>query len=184
MTRRDEGGAPPRYDRAVVVALLIAVTALAWAYTAHQANVMDEMDAAMWRQMSMSMNEMAPSWTPLGALFLFVMWTAMMAAMMVPGTAPMVMAFATINRRRRERGAPYVPTAVFLAGYLVVWAGFSIVATALQWLLQRTGLLTTMMQSASYYLSAALFLTAGLYQFSPLKERCLSYCRSTAGFIL
>jgi predicted metal-binding membrane protein len=184
MTRQHESDAPPRYDRAVVVALLIAVTALAWAYTAHQATVMDDMDAAMWREMSMSMNEMAPSWTPLGALFLFVMWTAMMAAMMVPGTAPMVMAFATINRRRRERGAPYVPTAVFLAGYLAVWAAFSIVATALQWLLQRTGLLTTMMQSASYDLSAALFLAAGLYQFSPLKERCLSYCRSTDGFIL
>jgi predicted metal-binding membrane protein len=184
MTRQHESGAPSRYDRAVVVALLIAVTALAWAYTAHQANVMDNMDAAMWREMSMSMNEMAPSWTPLGALFLFVMWTAMMAAMMVPGTAPMVMAFATINRRRRERGAPYVPTAVFLAGYLVVWAGFSIVATALQLLLQRMGLLTTMMQSASYYLSAGLFLAAGLYQFSPLKERCLAYCRSTDGFIL
>jgi predicted metal-binding membrane protein len=184
MTRRDEGGAPPRYDRAVVVALLIAVTTLTWAYTAHQANVMDDMDAAMWREMSMSMNEMAPSWTPLGAFFLFVMWTAMMAAMMVPGTTPMVMAFATINRRRRERGAPYVPTVVFLAGYLVVWAGFSIVATALQWLLQRMGLLTTMMQSASYYQSAALFVAAGLYQFSPLKQRCLAYCRSTDGFIL
>ena len=92
-------GAPRRRDRAIVIALLVAITALAWAYTVHQANMMDAMDAAMWRQMSMSMNEMAPSWTPLGALFLFVMWTAMMAAMMVPGTAPMVMAFATINRR-------------------------------------------------------------------------------------
>jgi predicted metal-binding membrane protein len=49
---------------------------------------------------------------------------------------------------------------------------------------QMTGLLTTMMQSASYYWSGALFFAAGLYQFSPLKERCLTYCRSPAGFIL
>ena len=118
------------------------------------------------------------------ALLLLAMWSAMMAAMMVPGASPMVVAFTTINRRRRERSAPYVPTAVFLLGYLIAWTGFSILATALQWLLQMTGLLTTMMQSASYAWSAALFLIAGLYQFSPLKERCLTYCRSPDGFIL
>jgi predicted metal-binding membrane protein len=177
-------GTPRRRDRAIVIALLVAIAALAWAYTVHQANLMDAMDAAMWRQMSMSMNEMAPSWTLLSALLVFVMWTVMMAAMMVPGATPMVLAFAAINRRRRERDSVYVPTAVFVAGYLVVWAGFSIFATALQWLLQCMGLVTTMMQSASYYLSAALFLAAGLYQFSRWKEACLAYCRSPDGFIL
>ena len=146
--------------------------------------MMDEMEAAMWRDMNMSMNGMEPSWTAIDAALLFVMWSAMMAAMMVPGASPMVAAFATINRRRRQRSAPYVPTAVFLLGYLIVWAGFSVVATALQWLLQATGLLTTMMQSASHYWSAALFLAAGLYQFSPLKERCLAYCRTPDSFIL
>jgi len=104
--------------------------------------------------------------------------------MMVPGIFPMVSAFAAINRRRRERGAPYVPTAVFVAGYLAVWAFFSILAIALQRLLQSTGLVSTMMQSASYFLSAALFLAAGLYQFSPLKQTCLAHCRSPDGFIL
>jgi predicted metal-binding membrane protein len=167
---RGGGGARLRYDRAIVIALLVAVAGLAWAYTAYQANSMNEMDAAMWREMAMSMNEMPPSWTPLGAFLLFVMWTAMMVAMMVPGVTPMMVAFATINRRRRERALPYVPTAVFLADYLVIWAGFSILATALQWLLQRIGLVTTMMRSASYPMSAVLFLAAGLYQFSPLKR--------------
>jgi predicted metal-binding membrane protein len=171
-------------DRIVVAGLLFVVAALAWLYTVHQARVMDAMEAAMWRDMNMSMNGMEPSWTPLDALLVFIMWSAMMAAMMVPGAASMVAAFATINRRRRERGAPHVPTAIFLAGYLSAWAGFSLVATALQWLLQKTELLTTMMQSASYAFSAALFLAAGLYQFSPLKERCLDYCRSPDGFIL
>jgi predicted metal-binding membrane protein len=153
---------------------------LAWAFTVHQAMMMDEMEAAMWRDMNMSMNGMEPSWTPIDILLVFVMWSAMMAAMMVPGASPMVAAFATINRRRRERQAPYVPTAVFLA----VWAGFSLLATALQWLLQATGLLTTMMQSTSHYWSAVLFLGAGLYQFSLLKERCLAYCRTPDSFIL
>jgi predicted metal-binding membrane protein len=177
-------GSLPKHDKIVVAALLLVVAASAWAFTVHQAMLMDEMEAAMWRDMNMSMNGMEPSWAPVDALLLLLMWSAMMAAMMVPGASPMITAFATINRRRRERNAPYVPAAVFLLGYLIAWAGFSILATALQWLLQMTGLLTTMMQSASYYWSAALFFAAGLYQFSPLKERCLTYCRSPDGFIL
>jgi predicted metal-binding membrane protein len=173
-----------RHDRIVVAGLLLLVAALAWAFTVHQATLMNEMEAAMWRDMNMSMNGMQPSWTAIDAALLFAMWSAMMVAMMVPGASPMVAAFATINRRRRQRSAPYVPTTVFLLGYLIAWAGFSVIATALQWLLQATGLLTTMMQSASYYWSAALFLAAGLYQFSPLKEMCLAYCRTPDGFIL
>jgi predicted metal-binding membrane protein len=77
-----------------------------------------------------------------------------------------------------------VPTALFLLGYLIIWCGFSIVATALQWLLQTIGLLTTMMQSSSHYWSAALFAVAGLYQLSPLKEMCMAYCRSPDVFVL
>ena len=122
-------GALTRPDRVVVAALLLLVAMLAWAFTVHQARLMDAMDAAMWRDMNMSMNGMEPSWTLIDAALVFVMWSAMMAAMMVPGAAPMIAAFATINRRRREREAPYVPTAVFLAGYLVVWSGFSLIAT-------------------------------------------------------
>jgi predicted metal-binding membrane protein len=177
-------GALPRTDRIIVAGLLLLVAALAWAYTVHQAIQMEEMDAAMRRDMNMSMNGMTPSWTLVDAILQFLMWSAMMAAMMVPGASPMVTAFATINHRRRQRSAPHVPTAIFLLGYLVAWAGFSIAATALQWLLQSTGLLTTMMQSASHTWSALLFVAAGLYQFSPLKDMCLTYCRSPDGFIL
>lgn len=174
----------PVRDRVAVLVLLGAVTVLAWAYTIQQAHLMQEMDAAMWRDMDMSMNAMKPSWTLVTAVLLFLTWAVMMAAMMLPGTSPMIQAFATINRRRRERTEPYVPTVLFVAGYLVVWSVFAALATALQWLLQTTGLVTTMMQSASSYFSAALFLAAGLYQFSPLKQRCLTFCRSPDSFIL
>ena len=185
MSKQDfDAGAPIRRDRWIVAALLVVVTAAAWAFTIDQARQMDAMDAAMWRDMNMSMNGMEPSWTLPDTVLVFVMWSAMMAAMMVPGTAPMVATFSTIQRRRRERNAPYVPTAVFLLGYLVVWSGFSALATLVQFLLQKAELLTTMMQSGSYIFSAVLFLAAGLYQFSPLKERCLAYCRSPDGFIL
>ncbi|MGI8525701.1 MAG: DUF2182 domain-containing protein [Pseudolabrys sp.] len=181
---KQNGGARLRHDRLVVIALLAAVTALAWVYNVHQAHEMAAMEAGMRRDMNMSMNGMAPSWSPLDIALMLAMWSVMMAAMMVPGSAPMIAAFATINRRRRARGAPYVATSGFLAGYLLVWAAFSALATAMQWLLQASGLLTTMMQSASYLFSAALFLAAGAYQFSPLKAHCLSLCRSPDGFIL
>jgi predicted metal-binding membrane protein len=174
----------PRRDRIIASGLLLLVGALAWAFTVHQSIRMDEMDAAMWRDMNMSMNGMEPTWNAIDAVVLFVMWSAMMAAMMIPGASPMITAFATINHRRRARAAPYVPTTAFLLGYLIVWAGFSVMATALQWLLQKLGLLTTMMQSSSYYWSAALFGAAGLYQLSPLKETCLAYCRSPDAFVL
>ena len=177
-------GALSGRDRFIIILLLLLVCTSAWLFMAHQAMVMDEMEAAMWRDMNMSMNGMEPSWDATDAALVFVMWAVMMAAMMLPGLIPMVTAVAAINRRRRERGAPHVPALIFLSGYLVAWAGFSVLATALQWLLQTRGLLTTMMQSTSYFWSAALFLAAGLYQFSPLKERCLAYCRSVDGFIL
>jgi len=180
----NDPSAVARHDRIVVAALLLLVIALAWLFTVDQARQMDAMEAAMWRDMNMSMNGMEASWTPMDALLVLAMWSAMMAAMMVPGAAPMVTAFSTINRRRRERAAPYVPTIIFLLGYLVVWCAFSALATLLQFLLQKAELLTTMMQSGSNVFSAVLFLAAGLYQFSPLKERCLAYCRSPDGFIL
>lgn len=180
----DTGAAPVRVDKLAVAALLIVVIALAWAYTVLQTLDMQAMEVAMKRDSGMSMNDMRPSWGLADTALMFAMWTVMMAAMMVPGATPMVTAFATINRRRRQRSAPYVPTAVFLAGYVAAWAAFSVAATALQWLLQRTGLLTTMMESASVYFSAALLIIAGLYQFSAFKQRCLNYCRSPDGFIL
>ena len=102
-------GAVPKRDRLVVGALLLLVAGLAWALTVHQAQQMDEMEAAMWRDMNMSMNGMEPSWTLPDVLLVFAMWSAMMAAMMVPGASPMLTAFAFINRRRRERSARQAP---------------------------------------------------------------------------
>jgi len=124
---------PPRRDRIILASLLLLLAALAWAFTLHQTVLMDEMEAAMWRDMNMSMNDMQPSWNAIDAVMLFVMWSAMMAAMMIPGASPMITAFATINYRRQARAARYVPTAAFLLGYLIVWAGFSVIATAFQW---------------------------------------------------
>ena len=122
--------------------------------------------------------------SPPGLLGLYVMWVLMMAAMMLPATYPMVRAFITINRRRRERQAAYVPTGWFILGYLTAWSAYSLVAVAAQWALQHAGLLNEMGESTSRMLTGALFLAAGGYQWTPLKDRCLTQCRSPEGFVL
>jgi predicted metal-binding membrane protein len=111
------------------------------------------------------------------------MWAVMMVAMMLPSAAPMILLVASLQRRRRERASPAAPTAVFAAGYLLVWALFSAVAASTQWLLHQAALLSPAMASTSPILGGLLLITAGLYQWLPLKSACLSHCRSPIGFL-
>jgi len=124
------------------------------------------------------------AWSVTDLALTFVMWAVMMVAMMTPSAAPMILMFAGINRRRQNQQVPYVPTSVFLLGYLVVWAAFSVLAGAAQWGLHAVSLLSPMMVSTSPVLGGILLLVAGIYQWTPLKHACLSKCRSPVGFIL
>ena len=121
---------------------------------------------------------------PLGAALMFLMWWVMMIGMMLPSALPMTLTFATVNRRRRALGTPYVPTAVFVAGYVLAWGAFSVAATALQWGLERAALMAPMMRTSSPLLGGLLFVAAGLYQLTPLKHACLRRCRSPLAFVL
>jgi len=115
---------------------------------------------------------------------LFLMWTEMMVAMMVPTAAPMILTFAMVNRRRREQERPFVPTGIFLLGYLVVWTGFSILATLAQWGLHSAALISHAMVSTSPLFGGILLLAAGVFQWTPLKQRCMIHCRSPLSFFL
>jgi predicted metal-binding membrane protein len=63
-------------------------------------------------------------------------------------------------------------------GFFVVWVGFAGLIAFTQYWLIEVGVLTAMGQSLSKYFSAALLLSAGVYQFTALKDRCLDHCRS------
>lgn len=167
-----------RRDRLIVLAGLVGISALAWAYLIYLTFEMGNMDMAM--DMAASMQ----TWTVMDLVLLFVMWAVMMVAMMVPTAMAMILAFATINRRRRMQEQPYVPTAIFLGGYVIVWTGFSALATLTQWGLHETALLSPMMVSTSPILGGLLLLTAGVYQWTPLKSACLKHCRSPLGFLM
>jgi predicted metal-binding membrane protein len=107
----------------------------------------------------------------------------MMLAMMVPSAAPVILLVAAVNRRRRERGAAAVPTAIFLAGYLLVWTGYAALAASMQLALHNAALLSPAMASVNPLLGGGLLIAAGLYQWTPLKRACLAHCRSPVHFL-
>jgi predicted metal-binding membrane protein len=135
---------------------------------------------------SMPMNEPMLSWPPSTWATVPAMWLFMMIAMMTPSAAPTILLYATIYRGQQTQGrsARLAPTGVFTAGYLLAWFGFSLVASGLQWVFTGAGLLgDATMASRSAFLSAAVLLAAGLYQFSSLKNVCLAQCRDPVRFL-
>jgi predicted metal-binding membrane protein len=110
------------------------------------------------------------------------MWSAMMVAMMVPSAAPTILLYARVHRHGPGGSIP--PTAAFLAGYVGCWLGFAVVAAALQLWLEQAALASPMtMTLHSRTAAGGLLIAAGLYQLSPLKDACLSRCRSPAEFL-
>jgi predicted metal-binding membrane protein len=172
-------------DRTIVLVALTGVVVLSWVYVLSGAGM--GMSALEMTQMSDggAMGMMMPAeWSLEYAGVMILMWWVMMIAMMLPSATPMVLLFAMLNRKQREKGNAYVPTALFASAYLVVWAFFSIVAVAVQWGLEATNLLSPMLVSVSAFLGGGLLLAAGIYQLTPIKQACLKHCRSPLQFVL
>ena len=160
-------------DRAIVLAGLAVITGLSGAYTWRLAS-----DASALCMVSMN------PWRIADMLAVFVMWAAMMVAMMIPSASPMILAFAGVNRARKSQSLSHVPTIAFVAGYVAAWAGFSIAATVAQSALHSAALVSPMGKSTSRILGGVLLIGTGIFQWTPLKNTCLRRCRSPLGFIL
>lgn len=186
-----------RRERAVVLGTLAVVAALAWAYVFWPASTM-EMDAAAgsgvpgpdMSGMDMSGMDMpgviAPAlrtWSLVDFAFMFAMWAVMMVGMMLPSVAPMLLIYARVARQAGAQGKPFAPTAWFAGGYLLAWTAFALVTTAAQWALESALLLTSLM-SLGTALGGAVLIAVGLYQWTPLKDTCLSACQSPLQFIM
>ncbi len=179
-------------DRVLVLGGLVIVSALAWGYLFHQARSMQPMNMDGMNMsgmdmtgMDMGMSMVMPqthSWGVLDLLLIFTMWAVMMVAMMVPTAGPMVLLFAACNRKRREQERPFVPTSIFLLGYLTIWIAFSLIAALAQWSLHRAALLSPMMVSTSPVLGGSLLIAAGIFQWTSLKNTCLTHCRFPLDF--
>ena len=110
------------------------------------------------------------------------MWCAMTLAMMLPSAAPMILTYAEIADTAARKGEPVVSPFAIAIGYTVVWLGFAVVATVAQIMLTRWSLLDASMIAASGLFSGAIFIAAGAYQFSVLKQACLKQCQHPFSF--
>ena len=122
---------------------------------------------------------MAPTnapWKAIEFAFVFAMWAVMMVGMMAPSAAPMILMYARVGRQGRAGGKPLAATGWFAAGYFLAWIGFSLLATLMQWAVERTALLDSRMASTSNLFGGIVLITAGIYQWTPLKDVCLAQC--------
>jgi predicted metal-binding membrane protein len=106
-----------------------------------------------------------------------LMWGAMTLAMMLPTAGPMILTYAEIAETAARKGERIVSPLVLAAGYATVWLGFALAASLLQIALTRLALIDAGMASASALFSGAIFLGAGIYQFTPAKHACLTQCQ-------
>jgi predicted metal-binding membrane protein len=170
-------------DRLVVIVALAVITLSSWGYMAHEARAMNLTGVCCCAGMKMSGPDTS-AWSAATLPPLFLMWSEMMVAMMIPSAAPMILTFAAVQRKRRDSEEPFVPTGIFLLGYLAAWTGFSALAAIAQWILHAEALLSPMMVGTSPILGGALLLAAGVFQWTPLKHSCLAHCRSPLSFLL
>ena len=161
-------------DRILVGGCLATMVLLAWTYLL-------DMAADMSR---MPMPPMVSEWDGRDIGLLFLMWCVMMVAMMVPSAAPMILAFLSLNKRRQGTAGPAVSTYLFLLGYVLVWSLYSAGATLAQWGLHEAVLISPAMVVTSPLLTGFLLVAAGIFQWTALKKRCLTHCRSPLAFLM
>jgi predicted metal-binding membrane protein len=154
----------------VLIALLVALAAVAWALT-------DDRMAGM---------DAGPGTDPGSLGFYVTVWVVMMAAMMFPSIAPMVAVYAGLGRARRERGraAPTGATAIFVAGYLVTWTAAGLLAYGIVKLGQSLSIDFLAWDEAGPYVAGGVIVLAAIYQVTPMKDVCLRHCRGPLSFIL
>lgn len=173
---------------------LVVLASTAWAFTVHESlNMGAPIGDALRGSMSadgmggmegMAMGGMSAAGWSVGAALVFVgVWTVMMAAMMLPAAAPMILTFASAQARRDH--AAGVPTWIFIAGYLFVWSAVGVVVYALvQFGADASSYLGSMDRAIWGPLVLGVTLVgAGVYQFTPLKRVCLRHCRSPMAFV-
>ncbi|MFB9231256.1 DUF2182 domain-containing protein [Pseudohalocynthiibacter aestuariivivens] len=164
-------------DRLLVLAALATLAAVSWAYTVY----LGVQNASMASKMVMPMTV---AWSLDDLVFMFVMWATMMFAMMLPSVTPTVMIYGRVRQKREASGRPFAPTMAFVSGYLIAWAGFSLIATMVNWGLHAGGAMTEMMGRVIPVIAGVLLIIAGLFQWTPAKNACLNHCRSPMGFLI
>jgi predicted metal-binding membrane protein len=160
----------PALIQAGLIALLVAGALVAWLVTDDRMGGMD-----------------AGPGTDLGSVGWFIgVWVVMMAAMMFPSIAPMVLMYARLQEGRRDKGqsAPAGATVIFIGGYLVCWAAAGLLGYTIVEAVSSLDLDWLAWDEAGQYVAGGVIVGAAIYQLTPLKDVCLRHCRSPLMFIL
>jgi predicted metal-binding membrane protein len=165
------------HDRAALAVTLILLPLACWAWIVPMAR---DMYGAMTGPAAWMMTTV---WDTPHVLLLLAMWIAMMAGMMLPSAAPVLLLYAGAVRHRDGSRAAARAVYAMAAGYLAVWAAFSICAMLLQRGMASALLLSPMMVVTSARIAGGLLIVAGIYQLTPLKSRCLAWCSGPADFL-
>jgi predicted metal-binding membrane protein len=152
-----------------LIATLLVLSVIGWAVT-------DDRMAGM---------DAGPGTDP-GSLGFYVgVWVVMMAAMMFPSIAPMVLTYRRIHKRRQELGkAQPGATAVFVGGYLISWTIFGLIAYALLAAIRSFSVDALSWNEGGRYIAGGVIVVAAIYQLTPAKDACLTRCRSPLDFVL
>jgi predicted metal-binding membrane protein len=166
-----------RYPQLATVTGILALTLLAWAWIVPMAVDMygPMTGASAWM--------MTTRWDAPRLVLLWLMWAVMMAAMMLPSALPLLLLYDNAQRRRTGSVTVSLNVYAMAAGYLFVWAAFSVGATALQRLLSTLLVMNAMMEMPGRTAVGVTLLTAGAYQLTPWKTACLQQCRSPLAFV-
>jgi predicted metal-binding membrane protein len=167
----------PKRDVLAIAASLAGVTAVSWAYLINMAREMSAPGSLCMTAMRIH------SWDAGYFWMMFSMWAVMMVGMMLPSAAPMILIYAAVARKAERQGTPVASAGAFAAGYIFMWTVFSLLVTLAQWRLDKAALLSPMMVANSPRLGAGLLAAAGIYQWLPVKNACLTHCRSAFHFI-
>ena len=144
------------------------------------------MSSSMEMNMNMGSNnmDMKNGWSISMAISMFLMWWLMMIAMMTPSAAPTLLLFHNLKKIGSEGKKALSYTYLFLFGYLIIWAIFSLIACIIHKFFDTSSITdAAMMQLKSVQFSGILLITAGVYQFTPLKNACLEKCRTPIDFL-
>ena len=166
--------------KAVAAGCVIILAGLGWFYLA----LLIAAPPGSWFAMMQAFCRTLPegAWSFSAAAVTASMWGAMTLAMMLPSAAPMILTYAEIAETAARKCERIVSPLVIAAGYASVWFVFSLLATAMQIVLTRVALLDTGITPASGTLAGAIFIGAGVYQFSALKHACLTHCQNPFPF--
>jgi predicted metal-binding membrane protein len=160
--------------RAVALACIAVLVAAGWAYLGLV--VAGQTSQGILSALCQPIYGVPGSSSVTGLVLTFAMWCAMVLAMMLPTAAPMIMTYAELNEAAAAKGEPAASPLVLTAGYLVAWLGAALALSALQRAL-ALGSLDGVMSAVNPFAAGALFLIAGLYQFSRFKHACLTQCQ-------